>query len=614
MDLKFDPENPKYEYIKTMSQAEKALEKLESAQIIAIDVEANSLDPYTGILLLVQIGTDEISYIFDARTLDLANYPRFASLLQDKSKVKLFHNSKFDYKYIKQHLGIECNNIYDTMLAERILLAGRKQKVGLGALCDRYLSPGILDKQLQSSFIDMTKHTPVTEAQLRYAGADTLVLFPLFERQIQKLKQENLLNIAKLEFAVAPVVGNMELNGMFIDKKKWMGIIRNLEIKRDEVAKSFQEAVRPYYGTTQLDLFGGVADAININSQQQLMDLFNNKLKLDMPSTGTQILNDVSHPVVDLLKKYRGYEKLISAFGESLIAKINPKTHRIHPDFLQLQTETGRFACSNPNIQQIPRNTPEAPFRECVNPEPGYKLVISDYSGFEMRILADLSGDENMLKVFTDKLDIHSYTASLMFDKPYSDDFKHKYPDLRQMAKPIGFGLMYGMGAVGLVSRFKLIGEEVTVDQSQDLIDKYFKSYPGVRKFLETVAKKAVIDGYSMTPGGRKRWYEVPSKTDPEYRRKLGKIQREAKNHPIQGTNADAIKYALVFCQERMRKEGIDGKIILTVHDEIGCEVREDQAEDWGRILSEEMVRAGELFLKKVPIRSDPFVGDVWEH
>jgi DNA polymerase-1 len=145
-------------------------------------------------------------------------------------------------------------------------------------------------------------------------------------------------------------------------------------------------------------------------------------------------------------------------------------------------------------------------------------------------------------------------------------------------------------------------------------MELYFRSYPRVRAFLDHLADNAIKRGWSTTPLGRKRWYKRPSPSDPDYRRRMGSIQRQAKNHPIQGTNADAIKFAFVFLQKRLEKEGIDGGITHTVHDEIVCEIREDQSEDWAIIQSEEMVRAGELFIKKVPIRSDPFVGDVWEH
>lgn len=616
MELKFDQNNPNYEYITTREAAEKALDDLEKAEIIGIDTEGTGLDPYFAKVLVVQVGTEEKTYIFDNHDVGLSDYPRFKQLLENPKKLKLLHNAKFDYQMLKKQLAIEINNVYDTMLAELVLNAGLQISVSLMNVTSRYLEMD-LDKEVRKTFEKLFPGQKFTKEQLEYSALDTLVLFPIFNLQWPKLQKENLIKIAKLEFAVTTVVGDMELNGIHIDVKKWRGIISELAEKRNVIATDFQELIRPYYKTAQMDMFSsnGLADAININSQTQLMDLFNNKLHLNMASTGEYILSTTDHPVAKKLSEYRKYEKLISAFGESLLDKVNRKTGRLHPDFQQLRTTTGRFACANPNLQQIPRNQAEAPFRECFTPEPGYKLVTADYSSMEMRVLAELSGDAKMITAIKDGLDIHSYTASLMFGKEYTADFKKKYPDLRQIAKPIGFGLMYGMGPSGLARTLEIeTGKAFTKEQGGEYIDKYFASYPSVKKFLEKMADGAVKNGWSTTPAGRKRWYEKPDKTDPDYNKKVASIQRQAKNHPIQGTNADATKYALVFLAERLKKEGVDGKITHTVHDEIVCEVREDQAEDWAKIQSEEMVRAGELFIKKVPVESQAFVGDVWEH
>ncbi len=617
MELKFDPENPKYEYITTQEKAKKALESLSKEKIIGVDIEANSLDPYTGTLFLMQLGTSEISYLLDARKIKLKELPLFKEIMEDPKKIKILQNAKFDYAYLKIKTGVVINNVYDTMLAEGIITAGFNEVKRLDAIAGRRVKEGIMTnkKKLQRSFERLPRNARFSEEQLKYAAIDTLVLFPIMEEQIKVIRKENLLNIAKLEFATAPVVAEMELKGVFIDTKRWREILADLQIRRDKLAKEFQEAVRPYYNTSQIGLFGGMADAINLNSSVQLMDLFNNRLELSLPSTGDGILSREHHPIVKILRNYRTYEKLLSTYGEKLLKKINRKTGRIHPEFLQIRTATGRFACNNPNLQNIPRNSEEAPFRECFNPAEGYKLVVADYSSFEMRILADLSGDKKMINALNEGLDIHSYTASLMFNKPYTDDFKKQFPELRQVAKPIGFGLMYGMGAVGLVSQvYNWTGREITVREGDDLIRRYFASYPGVKYFLERSAKEAIRKGWSITRAGRKRWYRLPDKLDPDYNRKLSAIQREAKNHPIQGTNADAIKYALVFVFDHIKKEDIDGAIVSTVHDEIVCEVRDDQADDFAKVLSSEMERAGELFLKKVKVESVPFVGDVWEH
>jgi len=615
MDLKFDPENPDYTLVNTEDLVNKALDELEKAKVIAFDIEGTGLDPYTSVLLTVQISTDNRCYIFDARTLNLRELPRLKQFLESPAAIKIGHNAKFDYKHLFVNTGIAITNLYDTMLAEVILNAGiGRAYYSLKDIALQYVNLK-LKKEVRETFQNMTANSRLTDDQLKYGSIDTLALFPIFEKQLERLQKENLVNVAKLEFAATRAVGDMELKGIYINKDKWRGILEILSKKRNDLAAQFQDAVRSFYKVNMTDLFGNSADVININSQQQLMDLFNNKLGLNLPSTGDGLLANVQHPVVRLLRDYRGFEKLISAFGESLLSKINTVTHRIHPEFNQLGTATGRFSCNNPNLQQIPRNSEQAPFRECFNPAPGYKLVTADYSSMEMRILADLSGDKKMIDALNQGLDIHSYTASLMFNLPYTENFKKEHKDLRQIAKPIGFGLMYGMGSMGLAGRIgQEMGKEVTKEEGQEYMDKYFASYPGVRDFLDKTAKSAVQRGYSVTVAGRKRWYHKPEKNDPEFRKKVSRIEREAKNHPIQGANADAVKYALVFLQDRLKREHIDGSLVLTVHDEIVSEIREDQAEAWAKIQSDEMVRAAKLFIKKVDIVSEPFIGDVWEH
>lgn len=609
MELKFDPANPIYTHVTTEDMANQALEELEKEKVVGVDIEGTSLDPYDGILLTIQIGTSEKTFIFDARQLKLGEISRFKNFLENSKIIKIFHNGKFDYKHIKHHLGISVCNIYDTMLTEVVLNMGiGRGYYSLKELAGKYA--GIdLQKAIRETFQTMTASTRLNESQLKYSAMDTLILFPIFDEQLKHLKKEDLVDIAKLEFATTRVVGDMELKGVYVDVKRWKELIKDLSERREKLAKQFQKEIRPYFKSNSIDLFGNVGDCININSQVQLMDLFNNKMHLELPSTGDAILEGVNNSIVQILRTYRGYEKLVSAFGENLISKINKKTGRIHPEFNQLGASTGRFSCNSPNFQQIPRQSENAQFRTCFKPEPGYKLVTTDYSTMEMRIMADLSDDSALISAFHKGVDVHSLTASLMFNLEFTEDFAKKYPQERFAAKSINFGLMYGRGSNSLA---KQIG--VSAEKGKEYLDKYYRLYPGVRRFLDKVAKEAVKNGWSTTPAGRKRWYIKPEKNDPEYQRKIGHIERQAKNHPIQGTNADATKYALVFMQEDIKAKGFDACPVLTVHDEIVCEVRNDQAEEWAKIQSRDMCKAGELFIKKVPIESVPFIGDVWEH
>ena len=609
MELKFDPQNPIFTHVRTIDQVNPALGELEKEKVVGVDIEGTSLDPYDSVLLTIQIGTPLKTFIFDARELKLGEIERFKLFLENSKIIKILHNGKFDYKHIKQHLKIEVCNIYDTMLTEVVLNMGiGRGYYSLKELAGKYAGVD-LQKAIRETFENMTASTRLNEAQLKYSAMDTLILFPVFDEQLKKLKKEELVDIAKLEFAATRVVGDMELKGVHVDVKRWKELIKDLSTKREQLSKQFQKEIRPFFKSNSIDLFGNIGDCININSQTQLMDLFNNKMHLGLPSTGDAILEGVNNSVVQILREYRGYEKLVSAFGENLISKINKKTGRIHPDFNQLGASTGRFSCNNPNFQQIPRQSTNAQFRSCFNPEPGNKLVTTDYSTMEMRIMADLSGDEALMKAFHTGVDVHSHTAALMFNLELTDDFAKKHPQERFAAKSINFGLMYGRGSNSLARQ---IG--VSQEKGKEYLDKYYKLYPGVRRFLDKVAKEAVKNGWSTTPAGRKRWYIKPEKDDPEYQRKIGHIERQAKNHPIQGTNADAIKYALVFMNEDIKKKGFDASPVLTVHDEVVCEVREDQAEEWSKIQSKDMCRAGELFIKKVPVESIPFIGDEWEH
>lgn len=591
---------PNYEYITDQSRVAGAAEELAREDILAVDIEASALDPYFAQLLLFQIGTPEKAYVF-AGHLDLTP---LKPLLESPQKLKLLQNAKFDYGMLKHLCQIEVRNMYDTMLAERLLTNGRERRMSsLGVLAQKYLDL-TLDKDYDSYRWDVVAATGrVTEKHLIYAALDVLVLFPIFEKQYVELTKEDLLPIARLEFRVAPVVAEMELRGSFIDVDRWREHIQELSLNRDEAARRLQEEVRPLYNASQLGLFGEQADAINLNSQPQLLELLNDKLNLSAPSTGSAVLKSIRHPVAEMLLEYRGYEKLISAFGEGLLEKVHPKTGRLHPDFMQLRAETGRFACARPNLQQIPK---DSAFRECFVAPPGYKLITADYSQAELRILAEVSGDPVLIDAYKSGQDLHAYTASQMFRVPIE---KVRKDVERFQAKSINFGLMYGRGANSLAAQIKVSPEE-----GKRLLKLYFQTYRKVKVWLDKAASDAVKKGYAVTLGGRKRWFTLPEEGDPSYERQVSSIERQGKNTPIQGTSADMTKYALVYIFDRIRQEGWEAYLIHTVHDEIVIEVREEIGEEVRQAVREEMVRAGELLLKKVPIVADAVLGDVWGH
>ena len=597
----FDFNNPVYEYVTTDADLCKAVEILKQEKIVSLDTEGTSLDYYYNKLLLVQIGTPTKAYIFD--TQKIKNFEPLKEVIENPKILKIVQNGKYDYGIIKVALNLEIVNIYDTMLAEQIIVNGFKQSASLGTMAKKYLEI-VLDKNYASYQWDKAGISGnFLKRHLNYAALDVLVLFPIFKKQLEVLKKENLIKIAKLEFSVLPVVAEMELSGSFIDVNKWRQVIVELKKKRLDTATRIQAEIRPLYNTSQLDLFGNESDSININSQQQLLELFNDRLGLSLPSTGVKVLQQSTHPIAKLILEYRGSEKLISAFGENLLAKINTVTGRLHPDFRQIGADTGRFSCTSPNLQQIPRGSQ---FRSCFVAPVGKKLVTVDYSQQELRVLAEYSQDPTLIKAYKDKKDLHTVTAAMMYGIP---EEKVRKDVERQAAKTINFGLMYGRGANSLGAQIGVEPEE-----AKKLLTLYFKKFSKVKLWLDKAGKDAVSRGYSTTLGGRKRYFLPVDQGDPNYQKLVGDIERKGKNTPIQGSGADMVKLALVFISDRFKKEKINARIISTVHDEIVVEADEDIADRALIMQREEMIRAGENFLKSVPVDAEGEVSDIWEH
>lgn len=593
-----DYQNPPYEYITEQSRLEELVRNELSAQkTLALDVEGDGLDPHTMNLLLVQVGTPETAYIFHAK-LDLTS---LAGILENENVLKLLQNGKFDYSALKVVKKIEVTNMFDTMLAERILTTGLQRENSLEDLAAKYLGVALDKDWAALNWGATAKSGRVSKAQLKYAANDVLVLFPLYEKLLTALQRERLMTVANLEFSLVPVVAEIEVRGSLIDEKKWRENLQVLMNRRDEIAAQIQQELQPFFKIKQVDLFGNSHDVLNLNSPAQIMEAFR-KLGLDLPSTGEAVLAKTNHPVAKLLLQYREAEKLITAFGENLLTKIHKKTGRIHPDFMQIGADTGRFACSDPNLQQIPT---DSSFRSCFVPAKGYKFIVADYSQIELRIMAELSEDPAFMKAFKNDEDLHTRTASEMYNVPLEKVDKK----MRFNAKSINFGLMYGRGANSLAAQLG-----VPADEAEKLLEKYFATYRKVKAWLDKAGREAVRKGYSTTLAGRKRWFKEADPGDPLYHRLVSHIERQGKNTPIQGSSADMTKYALVGIYHALKDGHYDAFPIHTVHDEIVVEVREDQAEVVRDLVEKEMIKAGEKLLKKVPVRVDAKIAAAWEH
>jgi DNA polymerase I-like protein with 3'-5' exonuclease and polymerase domains len=293
----------------------------------------------------------------------------------------------------------------------------------------------------------------------------------------------------------------------------------------------------------------------------------------------------------------------MTSYGDSFLEKIHPFTNRIHADFQQIGTATGRFACKEPNLQQMPEE-----FRECVELK-DHKIVVADYSQIELRILAEYSGDPKFGAAFESGEDLHKATAATMFNIPISNVTTEQ----RFIAKTINFGLAYGMGTTKLMDTLNAKRAEgtakITFTRAKQLMERYKESYSGVIRWLDAAGKLAYRRGYSETMMGRRRGFLRAGLSDDE----IAYVKRQGANSPIQGTNADITKIAMVNIYQELRAYGIKAEMILQVHDEIGVLAHKNDAERVKSIVTDCMVGAAQELLVKVPVKVDVYVNDIWK-
>lgn len=586
--------NAPYTVIRSIAQLEAALPRIAAAPALAVDTETTGLDPYASRLLLLQIATPRHVFVIDLTGLDRpAAGDVLRPILERPTPIKILHNASFDYKFIRLNLGIRLKGIFDTMLAHYVLSAGTLIQAALQSVSRLYLDVE-LEKDIRTTF-ENAPH--LTEQHYEYAAKDAAILFPVYDAISRQLEADRLTHIAQIEFDAVEPIAEMELAGLLVNIPDWQQLIDAHKTERDvyesQVLESFATAGEPANGNLFEDL--PQAPAIKITSQKDVIEAFRS-LGIRIEDTSEETLAVIDHPAAQRLLAFREHDKLVTAFGDAFIQLVSPTTNRIHPDFQQYGAETGRLSCRHPNVQQIP-----AKFRGCFVAPPGWKVITCDYSQAELRILAQLSKDPGFCEAFKSGGDLHSITASKMFKVKLKDVTKTQ----RSQAKAINFGLAYGMGAGSLAVR---IG--VSKEDAQKLIDQYFKAYPNVGDWLARAAESATRCGYSITPLGRKRYYNMPDRSDPEYKAKISSIERQGKNTPIQGANADMTKIALRRIYDSIQP--YEARIVNTVHDEIVVEVVEPQANEVGELVAAEMRAAGAVFITEVPVEVGLVVADTW--
>lgn len=574
--------------INTASGLKRALGAISRHQVIGVDTETTSLDPFRGLIRLLQIATPEQNFVIDLFRLQALEDDGLRELLSSAEPVKTFHNAKFDVKMLLHHFELEVRGVFDTLLASQLIGGGRNEGGhGLAAVSDRHLGEAV-DKALQKSDWSGT----LTDAQYEYAAKDAELMLPLYAKLAAQLYEFNLSEVAKLEFECVLPIAAMELAGMALDSNCWRRLVVDLERAHEVLSDALRRELAA--GVPQLTLFGEPPN-INLDSPPQVMEALAH-MGIKVEGTRSWQLQPLAkdHPAIEKLLEYRGVQKLLSSYGLALLEHINPVTGRIHAVFRQMGATGGRMSCSDPNLQQVP-NTPE--YRACFRAPAGRRLVIADYSQIELRILADWSQDTALVKALLSGEDLHCVTASQMFGISLEEVSKEQ----RAAAKQLNYGIMYGLGAQGLGAR---IG--CSLEEAEILLRKYFDAYNGVAAFLRDAADRAVTDRESRTRSGRLIYFSF----DANDRTQVGATQRLGKNAPIQGSSADIIKRALALLHETLKP--IDAKIVNCIHDEIVIEVAEGRSEECATILEREMVAAAREFIRSVPVTVDIAIGEAW--
>jgi DNA polymerase I-like protein with 3'-5' exonuclease and polymerase domains len=589
--------NTHYQLVTNAEELQRAVDELSSKHAIGLDTETTDLDPYTARLRLIQLATPDGVHIVDLHRFvaeDMKRNEAFAplrQLLAAPRPIKIAHNSKFDAKFIKHNFGVDIGGLFDTLLASQLVSAGDiEQRHGLEAIAGRYLNEAVDKSERLSNW-----EFELSEAQLQYAARDAAVLIPLRDKLIERIKSLDLVRCAQLEFECVMPVVDLELAGFYMNKERWLEQLAIVEEKRAELANELQEMLGE--GVAQASLFGPPRANINLDSQQQVTEALN-RLGIPLPdSTRNWKLQPLAaqYPVVAKLLEYRTMQKALTSYGENVVEFINPKTGRLHADFRQIGAPTGRFACTNPNIQQVPH---AVEYRRCFMGHPEKRrLVIADYSQIELRILAEFSGDQAFIDAFNSGADLHRVTAAQVFNVSQDQVTKEQ----RDFAKRLNFGVVYGIGA----QRFSMM-TGLSVTEAEDVLRRYFSTYRGLDAYLRESANRAVSEKQARTASGRL----VRFNFDASDRQQISMTQRNGKNAPIQGTSADILKRALRLLKDDLHDTS--AKIVNIIHDEIVVEVDESEAESIAEKVERAMCVAGEEYLQTVPVKVEYQIASEW--
>ena len=576
----------KYTTIVSKNELDNWKRKITEKGYVAIDTETDSLNAIQANLIGFSLATDinEACYIpikhdnadEQIHIDDAIDFLK--SINEDPSILKIFHNKKYDALVLDKY-NIKVNSYDDTMLISYSLGSGGTRH-SLDFLAKKYMSHSAISfKEIagsgknQKSFNEIN----INEASI-YAAEDADITFRLWKILRPRLMSEKISSVYEtIERPLAKVIMDMEKNGVCIDEK----ILKDLSIKFENDIKKIEK-----------ECFEIVGNEFNLGSPKQIGEILFDKLKIKggkkTPSgawsTDAETLNFLASSgniLPRLLLEWRGLSKLKSTYTDALPNFINKNTKRIHTSYSMSSTSTGRLSSSDPNLQNIPiKNEEGKMIRSAFIAEDGYSLISADYSQIELRIIAHISDDNNLKNAFKNNIDIHSLTASEVFGVPIEDMSQ----DIRRKAKAINFGIIYGISPFGLSNQL-----DISRSEASDYIRSYFEKFPSIRDYMESTKEFAKNNGFVKTLFGRKCIIDDSGNRGPG-----GKafMERAAINAPIQGTAADIIKRAMIKIPKNLKKENLETKMIMQVHDELIFETKDSEIEKTMSIVIKEMSEA----------------------
>ena len=589
-----------YQLVDNEDEMKKIVEKFLSGKILVLDTETTSTSPIDAELVGLSFAVEEHQafYVPVPANRDEAQQvvEIFRPVYENESIMKVGQNLKYDLEVLHNYGIVLKGPMWDTMIAHYLIQPELRHNMDY--MAEIYLNYQTIhiDELIGPKGKNQRSMRDLTPQQVyEYAAEDadiTLQLKNKLEPELKKYECEDL--FYHIEMPLMPVLAEMEMNGVCLDTE-------SLKETSDIFTQRILELEQHIY-----ELAG---ESFNIASPKQVGDILFGKLKImEKPKktktgqyvTSEEVLQTLrgKHEIVAAILDHRGLKKLLGTYVDALPKLINSRTGHIHTSFNQTVTATGRLSSSDPNLQNIPvRGEDGKEIRKAFIPEPGCLFFSADYSQIELRVMAHLSGDENMINVFREGKDLHAATAATIYKKAIDEVSR----DERSKSKRANFGIIYGITMFGLAERL-----EISRDEARQLIDGFFETFPQVHDYMEQAKEQAREKGYVTTLFGRRRYL-------PDIRSANGTVrgfaERNAINAPIQGTAADIIKVAMIRIYNRFKNEGIRSKMILQVHDELNFSVYPEEKERVEKIVLEEMQNA---FQMKVPLVADSGWGTNW--